>query len=520
MSRREVQEKLQRAFEHHRAARFREAEVIYRAVLADHPESVDALYLLGSLAAQTARPGLAAELLGRVVALDPYHNDALNNLGKALNDLGRFEEAAAICVKAIRLKADYPGSHHNLGMAMSGLRRHTDAVSAFSRAVELHPGYADAHNGMGLAFKDMQDFPAAEAALIKAIRANPAYASACNNLGNVFMEQGKVGQAAGAFEAAVRIHPAHLDARRNLALVHLLVGDFDRGWVEYEGRASRGEWDAYANIPQPRWDGGDLAGRTILLHAEQGFGDTIQFVRYAALVAERGGTVLVECQPELKRLLHTAPGVSGTFARGEALPPFDTHNLLLSLPLIFGTRLDTIPSQVPYLTADPALSEKWASAIAGAPAVLNVGLAWAGSETHPNNRNRSMSPGELAPLAVVPGIRFHGLQPSMGGPGISGLACLDHTAALNDFADTAALISRLDLVITVDTAVAHLAGALGKPVWVMLPWVPDWRWLLDRADSPWYPTMRLFRQPAPQAWAPVVAGLESALRAFAADWRE
>jgi hypothetical protein len=267
---------------------------------------------------------------------------------------------------------------------------------------------------------------------------------------------------------------------------------------------------------QPQWDGGDLAGRTIHLHAEQGFGDTIQFIRYVVPVAQRGGRIVVECQPELKRLVQMMPSVSHVVTTGEPLVDFDVHCPLLSLPLAFGTTLESIPSQVPYLQAGAEDVSKWSRRMAGGASPLKVGLAWSGNKLNRNNHNRSLALGALAALAAVQETTFYSLQKGEAAHEArnppAGLDLVDWTDDLHDFADTAGLIANLDLVISVDTAIVHLAGAMGKPVWVLLPFAPDCRWLLEREDSPWYPTMRLFRQTSPGDWASVARRVTEALQ--------
>jgi hypothetical protein len=289
-----------------------------------------------------------------------------------------------------------------------------------------------------------------------------------------------------------------------LAVVALIRGDYASGWREAEWRwkckdfsSPKRQWS------KPQWKGEQLNGETILLHAEQGFGDTVQFVRYAPMVAERGGKVILECPAVLHRLLKNLPGIAGIVPE-TAQPEFDLQCPLLSLPLAFGTLLDTVPNRVPYLTPEPQLCEQWGKLIGERASGLKVGLTWAGSPTHQNDRKRSLTLNQLLPLAQAAGVTFFSLQKGPAAqqandPAI-GFPIADLTARLTDFADTAAMISQLDLVITVDTVIAHLAGALGKPVWVFLPRVPDWRWMLDREDTPWYPTMRLFRQEVHGQW--------------------
>ncbi|HEX4124338.1 MAG TPA: glycosyltransferase family 9 protein, partial [Tepidisphaeraceae bacterium] len=267
-----------------------------------------------------------------------------------------------------------------------------------------------------------------------------------------------------------------------------------------------------------QWQGEDIRGRTIVLRSEQGFGDMIQFVRYAPLVAARGAKVILESNPELFRLLARVPGVEQVVRHGDPLPPFDLHCPMMSLPHAFGTDLQSIPHEVPYLSADPELSARWGEAVADGAGKIKVGLAWGGNPKHSNERNRSMGLLELLGLSAIPGVQFYSLQKGPAAARLGEVAgrwsIADHTDRLTDFADTAALVSHLDLVITVDTSVAHLAGAMGKPVWLMLPFVAEWRWMVAREDSPWYPTMRLFRQGAPGEWADVVERVAGELGRF------
>jgi hypothetical protein len=294
----------------------------------------------------------------------------------------------------------------------------------------------------------------------------------------------------------------------------LLLGDYERGWAEYEWRWRTGEMHL-PSFAQPRWDGAPLGGRTVLLYAEQGLGDALQFVRYAPLVRQRGGRVIVACRAPLLRLLAGCAGIDRLADQAGDLPAFDVYAPLLSLPHLLGTTLATVPAAVPYLHADPALVERWRGELAAGPA-FRVGIGWQGSPLHPADRRRSVPVSFFRPLAAVPGVRLYSLQKGTGAEQLGGphgrFPAEDLSPRLADFADTAAVMKNLDLVITVDTALAHLAGALGLPVWVALPFAPDWRWLTGRDDSPWYPTARLFRQPRAGAWAEVFGALAAELR--------
>jgi hypothetical protein len=323
--------------------------------------------------------------------------------------------------------------------------------------------------------------------------------------------------AAEAYRQAIEWRADFVSAKFNLALTQLLQGSFVEGFTGFEAR-----WDlpdlakTRQHFSQPQWDGSDLNGRTILLHAEQGIGDTIQFIRYAPLVAQRGGRVVFQCPEAMTRLFEGFPGIDRFVVRGRELPEFDLHCPLLSLPLAMKTTLETIPASVPYLSADAESVSRWRKRLPRDS--VNVGLAWAGRAEHSNDRLRSMALTDFAPLVDAPGVNFFSLQKGDAAEQLrstpDGLAITDWTEQLQDLSDTAALIDALDLVITVDTSVAHLAGALGKPVWVLLPFAPDWRWMLDRSDSPWYPTMRLFRQPQARDWRSPVEQVAQALHTF------
>jgi hypothetical protein len=308
--------------------------------------------------------------------------------------------------------------------------------------------------------------------------------------------------------------PDNAEAHWHLAGALLRRCDFDEGWREFEWRWRLRHSAPRRSFTQPEWDGGDLQGRTILLYCEQGFGDVIQFIRYVPLVAKLGAPVIVPAPSQLARLLQSVPGAR--IVTNDPLPPFDLQLPLLSLPRVFNTGLQTIPAAIPYLHPDPLLVDQWKLKTSCPGNGMKVGLAWAGRATHPNDRNRSISLQRLSPLTEINGPVFFSLH--KGEPAAqatnppAGMKLIDLMADVHDFADTAALIANLDLVITVDTAVAHLAGAMGKAVWVLLPFPSDWRWLLNRDDSPWYPTMRLFRQAQPGDWAAPILQIATALR--------
>jgi tetratricopeptide (TPR) repeat protein len=439
--------------------------------------------------------------------LNPNSAKIENNLGNALHEKGLFNEAIDAYHAAVRLNPQMAEAHYNLGNALGNRKSFKEAIAAFTQAIELKPGFAKAYCGLANALSNQGQMDEATAAARKALEIEPELIEAHLNLCVVMYNKGLVDEALAACERAVAIDRESANAHYNLSLPLLLKGDFDRGWKEYEWRFG---WKEFASarraFAQPRWTGEELEGRTILLHGEQGFGDTIQFVRYVPLVAERGGTVILECKKPLLRLFRSVPGVAKLICFGDPLPEFDVYCSLQSLPFVFATTIETIPAPTPYLRADEELHRKWAARLAGMNGI-KVGIAWAGSSNHRNDRDRSVPFAYFGPLAKVAGVTFFALQKDDAGMQAknppAGMELIDHTADLVDFAATAALIQNLDLVITVDTSIAHLAGALGKPVWVLIPFAPDWRWLLRREDSPWYPTMRLFRQKRIREWSEV-----------------
>ncbi len=348
----------------------------------------------------------------------------------------------------------------------------------------------------------------------QALRLCPEAADVHTNLGNALREQGRPAESLSCFQEAIRLKPDSIDAHWNRALAWLLLGDFENGWPEYEWRRQIKGF-SIRSFPQPGWDGENLTGRTILLHAEQGLGDTLQFIRYASLVKERGGTVLFQCPPLLVRLLASCPGVDRLIPDGEALPPFDVQAPLLSLPAMFHTTLATVPGKVPYLFPEPDLVNGWREKLSHHRG-FKIGIVWQGNPRYRSDRYRSLPLTNFAPLGRLTGVELFSLQKGSGPEQVRALGdpfrIVDLADQLDDFAQTAAVMKYLDLIVTADTAVAHLAGSLGVPVWVLLRFAPDWRWLLHRPDSPWYPTMRLFRQERRGDWQPVIQAVTEAVK--------
>jgi tetratricopeptide (TPR) repeat protein len=479
-----------------------------RAAAVARPDAAQAHHNLGVALAQAGRPADAADALRHALALQPDYAEAHYNLGTVLGTLGRRDEARASYHQALRLRPDYAEAYNNLGLALAEAGRPAEAAVFLRQALRLRPDLVEGHNNLGLALEELGRFAEAEAAYAEALRLRPRYAEAHGNLANAYKAQGRLDEALAAYQVALWLQPDAVSVRYNRSLALLQAGAYDEGWREYEWRWRRPGTQPRLSTDRPPWDGSPLDGRTILLWCEQGLGDAMQFARYAPLVQARGGRVLLQCPDLLVPLFRTLPGVAGLVAEGAPLPPFDCHAPLMSLPRLVGTTTATVPADVPYLRPNPALVERWRPRLAVVRG-LRVGVAWQGNPHHKWDRHRSVTLAAFAPLAAVPGVRLVSLQ---RGPGAEQLAALRGRFAVLDLGDdlatlddTAAVMAHLDLVVTVDTATAHLAGALAAPAWVLLAARVDWRWLLDREDSPWYPTLRLFRQPAFGDWAPVFA---------------
>lgn len=538
------------------AGRRADADSLYRHIVGQIPNEPNALHTLGVLAHQAGQNEFAEDLIGRAIALAPGDAEYHENLGvilasqerwaeaatafekaieidpavaetclhaaHALRRTGRADDAMARYRQAISIKPDLVSAHNNLGNLLRESGRMDEAIASYRNAIELRPDYVEARNNLASALLETAEPEQAMEHYKHALEARSSSPELHDNLGKAYRAAGNVPAAIAAHEKAASLKPDYADARWNLALMLLLSGQFERGWDEYEWRWAVPQFRSpRRQFRHPQWVGQPLKGKRILLHAEQGLGDTIQFCRYASLVAQLGGRVILECPPELRRLLQTLPGVEQVVATGESLPEFDVHSPLLSLPRVFRTRLETIPSFVPYLQANPAQSNHWKDHIRLPKDQLRVGLAWSGSAANPNDRLRSIPSRMLAPLLNARDVRFYSLQTRPAAEQAREAAgefqSLVTTDGFEDFADTASLIANLDLIISVDTAVAHLAGAMAVPTWVLVPFAPDWRWLLDRQDSPWYPTMRLFRQAIRGDWDSVVQTVAAELRTVAAE---
>jgi hypothetical protein len=406
--------------------------------------------------------------------------------------------------------------HIGRGSTLFRLKRYPEALDSYRKAVALAPGQAQGYNNRALALAMLRRYDEAFASYDKALEIDPNFVEAYVNRGNAFGALGRTERALVDYSKALELKPDRVEAIWNASLAQLTLGNFREGWKNYEIRWRKEETEAHRrDFKQPLWLGEeDIAGRTILLHPEQGLGDTFQFVRYAPLLARRGAKVILEVQPSQKSLLADVAGIASIYGRGETLPDFDLHCPLMSLPLAFGTGLATIPADIPYIRVPADRVPKWRARL-GESRALRVGIAWAGSAVHTNNRNRSIALSRFA----APNVEFVTLQKELGPGDADMLRRHPNVIAvgeeLSDFADSAALVSLLDLVVSVDTSVVHLTGAIGRPFWLLVPFAPDFRWLLEREDSPWYPTARLFRQPGIDKWESVFERVRAELERLA-----
>jgi tetratricopeptide (TPR) repeat protein len=502
-------------------ARFGEAESAYRCALDVDPDDSG---LVCNLGAALYRQGLLEDAIvqyRRAIALVPDNAPALRLLGLVLHEVGQLPEAAEIYKHTFAFD---PADHviaSNLGACLSELGALDEAIAACEHALLLKPDHAPAWTNLGIVFEKQERAERAVAAHRCAVLADPAYAKGHANLAVALRNAGEIDEALAASHRAIALDPEQPLAQYNHAHFLLMNGDFANGFEAYRWRRRcKTLSDGDPTFSEPEWRGEPLDGRTLLLFAEYGLGDALHFVRYLPMVAAQGGKIILQVQPALAALLRQLPDVS-VIPRGETLPPFDLQLPLMSLPRVFGTTLDTIPADVPYLHPDPAKLSRWRAALADVTA-LKVGVVWAGNVRHKGDRQRSLPAAAVLPRLVMPGVQLYSLQKEPRPEDAPVLAALgndivDLAPALGDFADTAAAVAALDLVIAVDTSVAHLAGALGRPVWMLTPYALDWRWLRDREDSPWYPTMRLFRQRAPREWDDPLMRLSAALAVLAAN---
>jgi tetratricopeptide (TPR) repeat protein len=494
------------ALTHHKAGRLNEAARRYKQILQTHPAHADSLHMLGMVEHAQGRLDSAVALIRQAADLSnaaPCHF----NLARALEDAGRLEEAAARYRKTIALWPGNADAHANLGNLLQGLGQLPEAAACFRQAIALEPGFAEAQTNLGNALRELGHLEEAIAQHRRALALAPDFAAAHVNLGVTLGRMGQGDEAIASYRRAITLQPNLADAHHNLAQALLARGEMAEGWAEYEWRWQTARMrGAGRDFPQPQWQGEEAPGRTLLIHAEQGLGDTLQFCRFVPLAAARGLRVILEVQEPLVRLLQQLPDAAQVVERGDALPPFDVHIPLLSLPRVFGTEMGTIPAAPAYLHADDVMAAHWCRRLGAGTGHRKIGLAWAGSPHLLADRQRSIPPDQLAPLFGMAGLDFFRLQQS-GPAAPEAFGVTDVTAELTDLSITAGLIANLDLVISVDTAIAHLAAALGKPVWLMNRFDSCWRWHGSGTESPWYPGMRIYRQPRPGDWAAVISAI-------------
>lgn len=471
----------QQALALHQSGNVEQAVTLYRLLVKRFPRNAQLLHLLGTAESQGGNHLEGIKLLEESIRIAPNNSEAHNNKAMALAELNRLDEALQSFNQAIKIDPGNVGAHLGLADTLHSLSRYDEAVRSYQRALQLAPSNPLAHYFMGF---------------------------------NLHL-LGKYHEAIRSYELAIQFKPDFGEAQWNRSLLKLLIGDFAEGWKLYEWRWKAASSRKYQrDFPHPLWLGQEsIAGKTILVHAEAGLGDSIQFCRYLPMIEGMGARIVLEIQSALVTLISSLGCDFAVVHGGQEIPDFDVQCPMMSLPLAFKTELDTIPAGVPYLHADPDKQRRWQERL-GAKGAPRVGLVWSGSEEHGNDRNRSIRLEALRPLFELP-VEFHSLQKEYRDTDKVLLSqapqIKDHQHELEDLSDTAALIGELDLVISVDTSVAHLAGALARQVWVLLPFVPDFRWLLDRSDSPWYPTATLFRQPKAGDWDSVIRNVRGEL---------
>jgi len=456
----------------------------------------------------------------KALELNPEYTQIHAHLASLLHQENQIEQAIPHYESALVHNPNSPKLHHDLAVALSDRKQIDRALKHYYRSLELEPNSPEAHNNLGVTLSQQEKVEEAIAEYHRSLELNPHYADAYNNLAVALDKIGDYDGAIAAYKTCIALKPDYAEAHTNLGIALLLAGDFSNGWAEYEWRYQWQTSGHHKPVYQPRWNGSPFIRRTLLLYCEQGFGDSIQFLRYLPLVQELGGEVILECPRLLIALFadfvaeHSADGYKPVrlVPRDQPLPDYDIWAPLMSLPYILGTTLDTIPAPIPYLRAPVRESLEQVDGAIAKSDKFKVGLAWGGNPNHGNDRQRSCKFADLLPLLAIEGIDFYSLQKGDRAQELEGVENITNLdPIIQDFADTATLIEQLDLIITVDTSLVHLAGAMGKPTWLLLSFVPDWRWMLDRSDSPWYPTVRIFRQPARSDWHSVITAVKTQL---------
>jgi tetratricopeptide (TPR) repeat protein len=512
--------KLSQAVALHQRGELERAAVLYMEIIRADASNFDALHLLGVYALQIGDLPTAHSFVSRALQVNPDSAQALMHFSAILQRQGQPKPALAAIERALEVDPDSATALSNCAALLSSqLKRSAEAMPLLEKALLLAPDDAEAWNNMGYALIDLRRYDEALPCLEESLRLKPGNALALYNQGNALQLLNRTAEAMRSYDAALAIAPDLVDARFGQSTCRLLDGDLEGGFAQYESRRLKPAYrNAAATYAQPVWLGdAPLRGKTLLAHREQGLGDTLQMCRYAPLLAAQGARVILRVQASLQPLLANIEGVHAVIDEDTPLPSFDLHIPLLSLPLALSTGIDSVPAAVPYLQADAGRAAAWQTRL-GPAGGRRIGLAWAGNPRHENDAARSIPLTRFQRL-LIPGIEFIALQRDLRAAErllLQGLPALrSYAGQQTDFAETAALVAQLDLVVCVDTAIAHLAGAMGKPVWLLLPFAPDWRWMLEREDSPWYPSMRLFRQRREDDWDEVLDRVIEALGRFA-----
>jgi tetratricopeptide (TPR) repeat protein len=501
--------------------KFDAAAVSFQQAIRIKPDYVEAHANLADALTGMGRLADALAAFQRAVALRANDHKLRKCLGNAFSRMEKYGEAEASYREALKLSPKYADAINDLGITQARQGHFDQAIVTYRQAIGVKPNFAEAHNNMGNALRNSSRFEESVDCYLKALQHKPDYADAHNNLGIAYAELGRFDEAVASYTRCLKVRPEHVDAHMNRALTWLRKGDYAQGWAEYEWRWKKRNLTPRPPI-MPQWNGFPLAGRRILLITEQGLGDTLQFIRFAPLLKRQGaGAVILECPEKLIKLLSRSPGVDHLVPQGKPLPDYDVYCALMNVPGLTATSVEAIPSEVPYIFPDPDLCVHWKRELARIPG-LKVGINWQGNPKYAGDRHRSIPLKYFEQLSRVPGVQLVSLQKNAGLDQLDGLngkfPVVDLGRKLDEntgpFMDTAAVLKNLDLFITSDTAVAHLAGALGVPVWMPLSTTPDWRWMTHREDNPWYPTMRIFRQNTHMAWGPVFDRMAAELRAM------
>jgi len=510
-SKQDYSDLLKAGFEYYRKGWFDKAKDIFEKIVEYDKENIDALFFLGVVYYELKNYYKSLNYFEKALSYSDRNPIVYVNMGTVYKEIGDFENAFLCYQKAIKIDPAFTEAYNHLGTLYQETRQFDIAEEYYKRALSLNPNFADAYYNIGTILKEKELFDDAQEYILKALSLNPLHREGLVNLGDIQKEKGEMSKGLGYYKQAISVSPDYPEAHFNLACVYLLLGNFEEGWAEYEWRWKTKEFEALRrDFGKPRWYGEEIRGKRIFLTCEQGLGDAIQFVRYAKRVKDLGAEVILEVPKVLHRLFMYVEGIDSLVMVGSEVPNFDVYCPLLSLPYVFKTNLETIPNEVPYVIVNEEIVKRWAMRVNSSKDnyKMKIGIAWAGNPRHKKDKHRTISLRDYLPILNVKDIAFYSLQKGYGSEQVKGLGedlkIIDLTDGIEDFLDTAGLIMNLDLVISVDTAVAHLAGALGKPVWVLIPFVPDWRWMLNREDSPWYPTMRLFRQEIRNDWDGVI----------------